>query len=606
MICPKCNGYVDNKAVFCEACGCVIKREDAACVNNSSELRQGRTKTAMCALIKKCVIAALTAMLILAGVVIGIVSGGTSDHALYIKTDGQLWYNTISDKADRISTRLMEGMGAGFFEYKVRNLSCYFTVSDNEKRIFYIDECSTDGEDVSKVLYTRSLSNTDGDALRIDSGVGSYVISDDANVVTYIKQEKDTLCQYNVKQEQCMTVQEGVLDFTVTKNGKKILYLTEDKDIYLKESGKEAIKVDSAITNIYDVNKSLSKLYYLKDGNLYLNKNGKKSELLSEDVHKVLGVYDSGEVYYTKLKQADNNARPEATVTEGFDAQMAFDKYLDGLYKRIELYYYDGKRSVMIADVHGAVEDVYKGNAMLSYICIDTDSVNISELTEENFYERMHDLTSTKNSHIVIKDKVYKIDNVDGAGIVRFTDDGKKAYFFADIEGIGFGDMYEVSVNGKPGKPMLIDTDVYAMKIVQMKNGGYAYFKNVQHMSYAGDLYIDKKAADTDVKLYSCEYSEGLDRIVYFKDYDDDEKEGVLNCASSDGEVSLISGYAHSFHLIDDGSIIYLYEYDDSSMDGDLYVSYGERGVKLDTNVSIVIERDTWTRRNNIKLGYKD
>ena len=41
-------------------------------------------------------------------------------------------------------------------------------------------------------------------------------------------------------------------------------------------------------------------------------------------------------------------------------------------------------------------------------------------------------------------------------------------------------------------------------------------------------------------------------------------------------------------------------------MDGDLYVSYGERGVKLDTNVSIVIERDTWTRRNNIKLGYKD
>ena len=125
-------------------------------------------------------------------------------------------------------------------------------------------------------------------------------------------------------------------------------------------------------------------------------------------------------------------------------------------------------------------------------------------------------------------------------------------------------------------------------------------------MSYAGDLYIDKKAVDTDVKLYSCEYSEGLDRIVYFKDYDDDEKEGVLNCASSDGEVSLISGYAHSFHLIDDGSIIYLYEYDYSSMDGDLYVSYGERGVKLDTNVSIVIERDTWTRRNNIKLGYKD
>ena len=156
-------------------------------------------------------------------------------------------------------------------------------------------------------LYSKNIDDPNEKAVKIDSGVYSYLISRDASVITYRKDNK--LCQYNRKTGKHKTIADNIGYYYVSEDNNTILYSNNEGIFYCTLSDGSLEEVDIHPYDMNCLSNGLSTIYYISyDGAIYTlckKERGKEDVKIDFDIWKVIKAYDSGELYYVTVDSVD-------------------------------------------------------------------------------------------------------------------------------------------------------------------------------------------------------------------------------------------------------------------------------------------------------------
>lgn len=368
-------------------------------------------------------------------------------------------------------------------------------------------------------------------------------------------------------------------------------------------------------------------------------------------VSSVINVYDSGEIYYIKadsqevtlmdyveddMKDADSSiTEPEYPdypywwdydAVEEYDAayeqyeseyaayEEAYELYLDKTYRdeiryslennTMTLYsytlcYYDGAEEKVLSDTlaYDRLSDDFAYSyaagvpviAYRSYNQSSFDKVKLSKITDVYDVEQMVNdaLYSSSEQFIVIGDDATALEQ-DSAMDFNLEYYGNTVYYIDNVNDDNtYGELYKITISdGKVQEPEEYDSDVYVGYTCFTADGKFMYFKDVK--DGMGDLYINKKKVDYDVKIDSVIHDADNDRIVYLTDWDNEKKYGTLKLYENN-KASEIADEVYTVSLTPTGDILYLYDYSTNHYEGDLYIYKDGKAEKIDEEVVAII-----------------
>lgn len=328
IFCHNCGGQMSAQAAFCPGCGAAVS--EGAEIFAQAVKAPKEKKNPLQRIPKKAImfggigVIALVVIILAASMLLG---GGRIDgYGLYLK-DGEIVYTDYSGEGTfEITSRLVSGEDVSDSEMISAAYaagSC-ISFSDDGNRIFFPDRMEPDGEMSGITLYYRDVNKPDGEAEKIDSDVLMYTINGNGTKVLYVKGVDRALYLHDLTAKE--KIASGVLFFDVSDDFKKIGYGTDEGDYYLWHAGGDVVKMVGGVTSVEYVSPDLSTIYYIKDGSLYKQVEGTEDRVkISTDVSRVISVYDSGEVYYTKAESTvktafdflnDDMAASDAMITE--------------------------------------------------------------------------------------------------------------------------------------------------------------------------------------------------------------------------------------------------------------------------------------------------
>ncbi len=174
---------------------------------------------------------------------------GSNDVVLYLK-DGELYYNDLSGSGEIQITKDLAGA------LSVTEMSLISVkLSDDGKTVFYPDRAGA-GTDGYSLYCTKPGS--DELPVKLGNDITWYDIDGAGSVVYYITTEK-IMYRHDLQSKTKIAV--GVETLTVSDNGKKAVYRTEDGGLYLIEDNTAAKKIASRASAYY-VSGSMDCLYY--------------------------------------------------------------------------------------------------------------------------------------------------------------------------------------------------------------------------------------------------------------------------------------------------------------------------------------------------------
>ncbi len=611
----------------------------------------------------KCV-AAVALLAVVVSIFSGCIFKPKSDYVLYVK-DGEIFINNLKkdDGSWQVSNRLFD---SGELEDSSYTLSYYTILSKNGKLVFFPDKI--DESEKGFNLYYKKLNSPDEDAVKIDSGVTQYVVSDDASVVTYKKDEENKLYQYQIKKDTKDKIDDEVSYFYASDDGKTVVYINEENSIYVKKSGKDREKLVSEASGIRYISDDFTTIYYVRQDALYKHVIGAEKQKLLPDVDNIIAIYDSGEIYYTTKKDmqltladcvTDDLAETDAAMTlperptypdypsrpwrsdydttEEYEAayeeyEAAYDAYLeetkrlnleyqeayakynekldrDSLreslrsetieYSQYTLNYYDGKKSTVLSDNYDIYTYYYTEyyyrrsyeNAVITYLTYgekDFENVKFSEITSVYTLKDMVTAarTANKEAFVAVKGNATAIEMETPNYAFTTNTDGTLIYYFDEVdEETSCGTLYRISIeNGTVGKPVVYDTEVFTGSCRFTNDTNLIYFKNLKDGN--GDLYIDKKAIDYDVRSYGIYTDEK--RTVYMTDWSEENSCGTLKVYEGEKTVKAADD-VYSFTVTESGRILYLYDYSAKYHNGELREWAKGKSTKIDDDVFMII-----------------
>lgn len=572
IICPNCGSQLEDGASFCNACGAQIEQQQTV---TTPPQKSGSAKK----FILLGVIAAAVVALVI--ILISAFSGSKNpDYALYIR-DGELFYSKLSGKPTEITSDLWDG--ATNSDLLSKPYSSYFTVTQDGKRLFYVDKYK-DGV----TLYTKDLTKSKAEAEKIDSDIYEYVVSEDGKTLTYLKSDGDSyiLYQHNLKEKT--KVASKVDEFIVSMDGKKIIYINDEGDMY-SYNGKDSDKISSSVTDVYMVDKKLSKICYQKEDVLYV-KNGKKdAEKIASDVVKVKA-YPTGEIYYFTSVEEEPVADGDTVdmVKQTLKQQLAEN----GMGEK-NLYYYDGKKAEKISTAYSSIS--FPSDVPVAiYVTIDIDDIEIKDVSSLSDI-----LEDSMKAYILCGKTLNEVSDPAEIQDLVVSEDGTVVYYISDIDDEGkYGDLYKMAISkGKLGKAERVDSDVstYSLSIVTDKNLPL-YYKELDSEGNSGELYINKQRIDFDVRLGYNSFIDENNTIAYYTDWNSEKQQGTLKVATLKGKSTKVADDVHSYTVTPNGDILYLYDYNITSLKGELHLFNGKKSTKLDDDVVRIIsfKNDTY------------
>lgn len=351
LICPSCGELNEPDNTFCQSCGASVKIPVVP-IQSDSAIKEKKKRS------KKAIIFSAIGVIVVVAILVPIllIFGGEetkNSFALYLK-DGNMYFSDLERGGEsiRITSNLVDedyaSSEAGGFDYKTR-------ISEDGKYIFFPDrfESGDDGYN----LYYRELGNTEAASVKIDSDVRTYVINDNATIVTYRKGSERNLYQYKLADSSKNKIGSEVYSYDVSDDGKKVIYQNSEDDLYFVKDG-EKVKIAGEVSRIEYYSDNFTTLYYIKDEALYKYANGEKTKIVS-DVSSVFKIYDSGEIYYitSRLEEhcladyvEDDMAEADATIEKAetpdyptAPTRSDYDSY-DEFTTAYEAYYREYKR----------------------------------------------------------------------------------------------------------------------------------------------------------------------------------------------------------------------------------------------------------------------
>lgn len=141
----------------------------------------------------------------------------------------------------------------------------------------------------------------------IASDVRSYKLSNNSEEVYYLNQEKN-LILVDLDSDEEDRVKEEISDNTTKWNlmSNHIIYLTEDKELYIKELGKEKEKIDIGVIeySLSEFEETVS--YYNEAFELYIKTFGKESEKVVDNINDYSNVYFSNQMLFKKMLRGED------------------------------------------------------------------------------------------------------------------------------------------------------------------------------------------------------------------------------------------------------------------------------------------------------------
>lgn len=634
--CMNCGAKVGAGDVFCQSCGAPTGTGQGSAVNSEPVTSKPKVNILKKALMFGGIGVAAIVVLILATSLLG-GGKGKSNYGLYIK-DGEIYYNTLSGKESwQVTERLVkeDELEAMDLAAEAYTINTYCTMSEDGKILFFPDKISGDDDGCS--LYYRYINKPKKDAERIDSDIITYMVNEAGNLVTYLT-SGGSLYQHDLKEKE--KVASHVSEFRVSGDGKKIIYMSTEDDLYLVESGKDKEKLEGEIGSISYVTEDFSTVYYMKKGDLYKQELGKDREKIDSNVELLLNAYDTGELYYLKSHSAadslmdhveDDMAEADASVTKPvypskpywweYDttaeynvayaeyerAREVYEATIDAYYEKqsreelrdelrnetwerdeYTLYYYDGKEEVEVTDTFafyswGVATEVpvlafsmYEDNAM--------DKIKFSEITSAYDVEIMiqEARAEAARQYIALGAEVTQLEQ-EGAKSFKVDSQGKNVYFLSDISEDDCGDLYKIKISGKKvGEAKLYDSDVYTTYFNYEEGEKLVYFKDVE--GYEGDLYINKEEVDKDVRIGNFSYAGETETLIYIQDWDSEDLCGTLKTWKN-GKTKEIAEDVYRYQLMPKEQILYLCDYSTKYYEGELYLYKNGKAKKVDDDV---------------------
>lgn len=623
IYCSHCGQQTDADSPFCPNCGASMNVQEQPATSGEASENKSK-KWGVFAGIG----AAVIAVIVIVFLFLGKSSGSSSNYALYIK-DRQIFYNGFSKQdPQQISSRLLDKdldiSNVNLYEF---SRMCRF--SKDGSLLFFPDKLDNYS---SYSLYYRKIDKPKEEAVKIDSSVASYSVSDDASFITYLK--NNALYQYNRKKDDKQKIASDILTYRVSDDGATILYLNEDNILYHTEKGGDRVKIDSDVSNLCYVSDDLSLIFYIKDGTLYKKQNGGDKEKISSDTEAVVKAYDSGEVYYVKAEEEelslsdfvrDDKKEEDAALKEpeypnvswgdpSRDAKInAYERareeyslkrqrdYLrEALKEQIIpqtsyiLCYHDGKKESTVSESFiFSSYSVASDAPVITYMAYTrSDDIRIKLSEIENVYDVqnqvMNALYSTAERYVAAGNVSAVFDEEDTQNFY-LSADGKTLYYLADVpEEKNYGELYQVSISssGELGDPDLYDSDVCTDYFRFSGDGKLLYFKDYKDSK--GELYADGKRIDYDVYSNNIQYDEDTGRITYFIDWNYEKRYGTLKTYAGK-EPEKIADDTHSYYVMPNGNVLYLYDYSLKHYQGDLYLWNKKEAEKIDDGVVGII-----------------
>lgn len=358
-----------------------------------------------------------------------------------------------------------------------------YEFTDDDKYIVMIDS------DKKLRVYNYKKSET------IDSNVDDYV-SMHNNKIVYKKDGKLYIRSLNYKKDDKQKIAEDYSNVTVTEDGKKVLYIDQEKNLKEYIVGKKKDnKIASNVTSYYCDTESCNQLFYIadKDGKTVHYYDGKTSTKVAKDIYSISDFdTEKKEIVYTVLDKNKytlyyQKVDKEAARIEKDLTSIRMVKLFEGK----EIYYINGKNEVRYAKI--------SGNKVSSAKTIGED-VTGSLFLNKDGYAFVGNVDSNSNGTLYVakNGKAKKIDTNVNNSILFVNTKGDKLYYYKDYSNSA-GSLYVL--NGS--KPKKIDEEVYAFEYI--KDNLIYYLKDFNLSSTAGDLYRytgkNEKIAENVVRI---------------------------------------------------------------------------------------------------------
>lgn len=567
--------------------------------------------------------------------------------SLFYIVDGEVFYTDLGkDGGYQITDRFIADNSVDKDElYDARySLSPYFQLTPNGKYLVYGDR--VDSSDDGFSIYIRKVGKKDTGAVKMDSNVRGFYISDNSNLITYEKYNAGSysVYQYDIKKGEKTKLASDVYRWYVSDDGKTIVFDNYEGGLYFLNVGGEKEKLDSDIDEFGFFNDDLKTVWYLKDTALYTRELGKDKTKIDSDVTTVYCVKEDGSFYYVKYEEVeyslaalmiDDMAAKDANMTEpvapdypsssDYTSDDAYEKALeayneayDAYYDQLMLYwgkgsreyirenpvsekvtldertlfFYDGKEKTKVIDNLGYMMDyAFDESYMICTVLpsVEDAAAQYSQLYDFDSYTVTNTVKNNQNEMstlaYIAKSDVQTL-NIENAHSMVLSEDGKTLYYIADEnEESSTGTLYKLSYGESVGTP--IDEDVYMYSVRMMGNKAY-YFKDVMTDKSCGELYCDGKQIDFDVYMYGLYYYEELGSVIYYTDYSSNRSEGTLKMEKN-GKITVISDDVVQFVVMADGSIVYLYDYSFNAYTGEAFIFKNGKKTKLADDVTCLI-----------------
>ena len=577
---------------------------------------------------KKVITVVVAAVIICLALIPGAYKNKAASKPVVFVKDNGLYVYDVENGIVCLADNMGERSGYAYYFFGYGN-----TYSDDLKVMYYRSNIDSEGK------YTLSnVSLTDFKTItEIDSDVINHTISSDGSKAAYIKYENNGLALYtyngtgkymirdNISSDECF--------FQLTSDGKYIYYLETDengaKNCY--RSGLSGDNKTLAAENADDFaimdNNELVYCRYSEGmpGELYIAKNGipslitddlagvrflenKKGFVYLENGDNMINVWD---VVKDDMAETDKNMEPPVFADYGhnrkeeyLEASSAYNEKqirdvireeLDNIgtiKSGYDLYIYDETGSSLLAENIMEVAVFGKNGEYImaseSEITDDGYKILLSELTSaaEVEYRYGNEFGKTYKTYIAAKNGKIPVEAVN-ADIVNSVYDEK---------------------NGKIILATNVDDSTGAFKpvILNLSGGDIAKYTYVEDYVNYVDFYGDGKAAyvtaggnlcttetgenniyDTDVS-FMCSDEDDYS-VYYINNMDSGNYTGTLKrlkngqCAEIDTDISYVDA-------VEDGKVVYIKSYDETTGKGDLYI-YSEIGpVLINEGVTCVMD----------------
>lgn len=610
--CCNCGKKLCMNAKFCDNCAAPVSADTAKVVAAAKAIPEVPKK----AIFKKALLFGAIGIAAVAVIVliIALITGGKNrqdNHLLYVK-DNEIFYRDLSKdtSAVALTSQLLDSdkITAENLSVSGYALGMMTYIRRDGKLLFFPDKMNDEG---TFNLYYRDTTGKDAVTVKIDTDVVSYKADKSAEVVTYRK--GTALYRYILKTAARDKIADDIVDFDVSANGNKIVYLNAEGIVYRQymDNG-EKEKIVSGAEKIIHLTKDFKTVYYLKENALYKQTEGTDPVKIASDVEKVLQVYDSGEIFFVKssaedivltdyieddMKDTDTNlTKPEKPASpylqdyssydefkKAYDAyREIYEAYLnayeiytakilrDSMRQALEdrtvptvtysLYYFDGKENTVLsrqfndnassyAFASDAAVMIYSEHGISSLEKIKLSQISDTDALQTQIQQALRSENSG-NKYVAIKGITTQI-NQDNAAAFRINSKGTCIYYVDEIpENGSHGDLYKIDINGEAmGVPKLYDSNVYASSL-----------------DYFGET----------------------DTLLYLTDWNTEKQYGTLKFF--DGEkTARVADDVRTADMLSDGRILYLYDYSIQYCTGELRIWDESKTEKVDDDVVCII-----------------